>query len=238
MTVANRGVARSVRLFRSFRVEQSDPARFYGDLARDSLAILAEHTPLQGATLLDVGAGPAEFAAVFTASGARYLPLDRDRDVPSLTDGGVVASAERLPFADGSLDIVFSSNLLEHVPAPMDVASEMVRVLRPGGVLFLSYTNWLSPWGGHETSPYHWISGAYAARRYARRHGHRAKNVLGDNVFKVSVAEGVQWAHAREDVEILAVRPRYWPDSGRLLVQVPGVREVLTWNLLILLRKR
>lgn len=236
--MSTRGLARSVRLFRSFRVEQSDPARFYGDLASDSLAILREHIPVAGASLLDVGAGPGEFASVFTRAGARYLPLDHDPAVESLAAGGVVGSADRLPFADGSLDIVFSSNLLEHVPAPTHVADELVRVLRPGGVLFLSYTNWLSPWGGHETSPYHWVSGAYAARRYERHHGHRAKNVLGDNVFRVSVAGGVRWATARDDVDVLALRPRYLPDAARHLVRVPGLREVLTWNLLILLRKR
>ncbi|HHT8842886.1 TPA: class I SAM-dependent methyltransferase, partial [Burkholderia cenocepacia] len=71
--------------------------------------------------------------------------------------GGVVGDALRLPLADGSVDVVFSSNMWEHVPHPEAVADELLRVTRPGGLLFLSYTNWLSPWGGHETSPWHWL---------------------------------------------------------------------------------
>ena len=54
-----RGIRRSVRLFRSFLVEQTDPERFYSELAGDSIDLLREHTPLAGRTVLDVGAGPS-----------------------------------------------------------------------------------------------------------------------------------------------------------------------------------
>ena len=60
------------------------------------------------------------------------------------------------------------------------MADEMVRVTRPGGLIFLSYTLWWGPWGGHETSPWHYLGGGRAARRYERRLGHRPKNVYGD----------------------------------------------------------
>lgn len=236
-----RDLARSVRLFRAFLVEQSDPARFYGALADDSVAILAEHVTLDGATVIDVGAGPREFADAFRAAGARYVPLDADPSVPSVRDGGVVGDAAALPFATGSVDVVFSSNLWEHVEAPEHVADEMLRVLAPGGVLFLAYTNWLSPWGGHETSPWHWLGGDYAVRRYERRTGHAPKNRVGSSLFKVSVAQGLRWATAGERAgrhEILALRPRYWPDRADVILAVPGLREIVTWNLLVLVRKR
>ena len=50
--------------------------------------------------------------------------------------------------------------------------AEMARVVRPGGLVYCSYTLWLSPWGGHETSPWHFLGGHRAARRYEQRHGH------------------------------------------------------------------
>ncbi|MFN8098186.1 MAG: class I SAM-dependent methyltransferase [Dermatophilaceae bacterium] len=233
-----RGLRRSRDLFASFLVEQPDPDRFYGHLAADSLATLADYVDVRGRLVLDVGAGPAQFAAAFRAAGARYVPLDHDPTVSSVADGGIVGSALALPVADRSVDVVFSSNLLEHVPDVEAVADEMVRVLKPGGVLYLSYTNWLSPWGGHEASPWHWVSADYAVRRYQRRHGRLPKNRLGETIFRTSIAQGLTWARDHSDIEILAARPRYLPDGFRILLRLPGVREILTWNLLLIVRRR
>src|SRR5215217_4769783 len=69
---------RSVALFGAFRVEQTDPDRFYGLLARDSARQVAQYAPLAGATVLDVGGGPGYFADAFAAAGATYLAIDAD----------------------------------------------------------------------------------------------------------------------------------------------------------------
>ena len=34
---------------------------------------------------------------------------------------------------------------------------EIERVLKPGGWAYVSWTNWYSPWGGHDMSPYHFL---------------------------------------------------------------------------------
>jgi len=44
--------------------------------------------------------------------------------------------AARLPFRDGAFDLVLSGGLLEHFEEPRTVVSEMVRLLRPGGVFY------------------------------------------------------------------------------------------------------
>lgn len=232
-----RGIARSVRLFRSFLVEQTDPAQFYGSLAQDSVDLLSDHTTLAGARMLDVGAGPEQFADVFREAGVQYVPVDRDTDAASIARGGLAADAHRLPVATDSMDITFSSNLIEHVEDPDVVAAELLRVTKPGGLVFMSYTNWLSPWGGHETSPWHWLGGARAARRYERRHGHPPKNRIGENMFAVSVAWGMGWASRQDGFTLLTARPRYLPDWARGLVRIPVLREFLTWNLLVIARK-
>jgi SAM-dependent methyltransferase len=42
----------------------------------------------------------------------------------------------RLPFADGTFDVILSGGLLEHFREPEKVLQEMVRVLRPGGIFY------------------------------------------------------------------------------------------------------
>jgi SAM-dependent methyltransferase len=53
----------------------------------------------------------------------------------------VRASAEALPFAAGSFDLVTCQTLLIHVPRPAETLSEMLRVLRPGGTILLAEPN-------------------------------------------------------------------------------------------------
>ncbi|MFM7016853.1 MAG: class I SAM-dependent methyltransferase [Bacteroidota bacterium] len=46
----------------------------------------------------------------------------------------VPCSAENLPFEDSSMDMVFSSHVLEHIPNQQKALHEIYRVLKPGGV--------------------------------------------------------------------------------------------------------
>lgn len=232
---------RAWRLFRAFRVEQTDPDHFYGTLAADSVAQVQQFADVSGAWVLDVGGGPGYFAQGFRAAGARYTALDADLgELSGLGEpepGTVLGSGMDLPFADGSFDVTYSSNVLEHVPDPWRMADEMVRVTKPGGLVFLSYTLWWGPWGGHETAPWHYLGGHRAARRYARTHGHPPKNVFGESLFPVTAAAGIAWSRRREGVEVLAVMPRYLPRWSWWILKIPGLREVLTWNLAIVLRR-
>ena len=118
------------------------------------------------------------------------------------------------------------------------MAEEMVRVTRPGGLAFISYTTWFGPWGGHETSPWHYLGGYPAAERYGRRYGHPPKNRYGAGLYPVSVAAGLRWATGQPDAELVDARPRYLPAYARPLLRVPGLRELATWNLWLVLRRR
>jgi len=232
-----------VRLFRSFLVEQTDPDRFYGELAADSAAQVDAYHLLRGALLLDVGGGPGFFARAFEERGATYVAVDADAGEMRLhgRDPGprtVQADGTALPFADGTFDVTYSSNVLEHVAEPWRMADDMVRVTRPGGTVVVSYTLWHGPWGGHETAPWHILGGEFAARRYQRRHGHEPKNRYGESLFEVSAGDGLAWARTQQDADVVAAIPRYLPGALRWLVRVPGVREVGCWNLILVLRRR
>ncbi len=240
-------LARSVRLLSEFRFEQRDPTRFYVALARDTAAMVADlwtgstQTATSGKTVLDVGGGPGYFAAAFGAAGFDYIGVEPD---PSEMHAGpastgdastyVRASGMALPFADASVDICLSSNVAEHVAQPWRLGREMLRVTKPGGLAVLSYTVWLGPFGGHEMGLSHYLGGARAAERYARKHGHRAKNDYGSSLFAVSVSDGLDWAASTG--ALVAAFPRYHPRWAWWMTKAPVVREVAVSNLVLVLR--
>jgi 2-polyprenyl-3-methyl-5-hydroxy-6-metoxy-1,4-benzoquinol methylase len=236
-------LGRSVRLFGAFRKEQTDPDLFYGLLAHDTVGQLRSYASLDGATVLDVGGGAGYFSTALRGAGARVICVDVDAGEMSWRagtppPGAVLGSALQLPVRTGRVDVCFSSNVLEHVPDPFRMAEEMVRVTRPGGTVFLSFTNWLSPWGGHETSPWHYLGGHWAARRYERKQGKRPKNRYGETMFAVSVRATLRWARRQTGADVVDMLPRYLPSWARHVVRVPVIREFVTWNLVLVLRRR
>lgn len=233
---------RSVRLFRSFLGEQSEPDAFYTLIADDAVRLMRPHLDFRDATIADFGGGPGFYSDAFRAEGATSVVVDAAHEELTLHGRrprhAVVGLAEAAPLADESVDVAFSSNLLEHVPDLGAVADQITRVVRPGGLVVLSYTIWWGPWGGHETSPWHYLGGHRAARRYERKNGKRPKNVYGESMYAASCAEGLRWVRRRTDLDVLDLRPRYLPPWSRHLLSVPVLREVLTWNLWIVARKK
>jgi SAM-dependent methyltransferase len=232
---------RSIRLFRLFLTEQQDPEGFYLALARDAAAQLADFVAVRGRTVLDIGGGAGYVTREFRSLGANCYLLEPDQtelrargDPPP---GAVLADGYWLPVRDGGADICVSSNVLEHVRDPRGLIEEMVRATKPGGVIYLSFTNWLSPWGGHEMSPWHYLGAAAAERRYVRKHGKLPKNRVDASLFRIHIGPTLRMVRERADVEVLAARPRYYPRWCRLLVRVPGLREVATWNLMLIMRR-
>lgn len=234
---------RAATLLNDFRYEQSDPDRFYRALAQDTAVMLTDLTPggLAGRRVLDVGGGPGFFADAFDERDAHYISAEPDP--AELHSAGlpqratVRARGQALPFATGSIDVCFSSNVAEHTAAPWAMADEMLRVTAPGGTMVLSYTLWWGPFGGHEMGLTHYFGGERADRWYTRRHGHPPKNLYGTSLFPVTAADGLRWAAGVRDAEVVAAFPRYIPRWAWWVLRVPVLREVFTTNLVLVLRK-
>lgn len=237
-----KGLARSMHLFKLFRREGTDPDRFYHYLAADVVRQISRFADLADALALDIGGGPGYTAQALRAAGARCVVADYSAAELRLhgrrPESAVQCDAQALCLRDGSARIVCSSNVLEHVADWQPVLSEMVRVLEPvHGLAYLTFGNWYSPWGGHETAPWHYFGGHRAADRFARRHGRRPKNEFGVSLFRLDVQEVLDWFRSRGDVRIVWMGPRYWPRWMRWVAYVRGVREVANWNTLIMFRR-
>jgi SAM-dependent methyltransferase len=238
---SRQGLARSIRLLRLFRLEQTQPEVFYTALAQDAANQLARHIELAGRTVVDVGGGAGHFTAAFRARGANCYLFEPDStellSAGEAPTGAVLADGYWLPVADASADVCFSSNVLEHVADPGGLIDELIRATKPGGLIYLSFTNWYSPWGGHEMSPWHLLGAGFAARRYISRYGHQPKHSVGRNLYRVHIGPVLRLMRSRPDVEILDAMPRYYPRWCRFVLRIPAVRELVTWNLLLIVRR-
>ncbi len=113
-----------------------------------------------GARVLDVGAGTAPYRHLFShcvyethdfaqyqnyqdGSEGKYAPLNYVSDVC------------KIPVPDKSFDVILCTEVLEHVPYPIDALAEMCRIVKPGGTLFIT-----APLGsGLHQQPFHFYGG-------------------------------------------------------------------------------
>lgn len=100
------------------------------------IAKIAAHLRPKGARLLEVGAGTGRQAQELVNFGFSVEAIEildsnyADERLFAITN----YDGRDIPFPDASFDIVFSSNVLEHVPDLVKMHAEIRRVLRPGGM--------------------------------------------------------------------------------------------------------
>jgi len=226
-------------LFRMALNERSDPEPFYTKLAERSIAEFP--FPLRDRFVLDLGAGPGHYTAALVRAGADVVPLDLgSENMRKAADAGLAAvhgDATRLPFPDASFDGVFCSNMLEHVPAATSVIDEIERVTKPGGWAWISWTNWYSPWGGHDITPFH-FAGPHLGPKLFEKVTKRTpeRNPVFAGLWPTFVGQVLADVRSRPTLRVLDAVPRYYP-SMRWILKVPGLREVATWNCLIMVER-
>jgi SAM-dependent methyltransferase len=120
--------------------------------------------------VLDIGCNAGTFSRIWAGVGCSVGAIDVNADLVAVArqraDAEGVAidfrtgTAECLPWPDSHFDIVVMPELLEHVVNWRQCLSEAARVLRRGGVLYVSTTNRLCPMQEEFTLPlYSWYPG-------------------------------------------------------------------------------
>ena len=130
----------SDELRRQFHIDDTEnvSAHDYDDPAQE---IIRRHA---GGWVLDCGAG---LRRIYYDNVVNY-------EICPYPTTDVRGVAERLPFRDGVFDAVFSFNVLEHVRDPFAAASELIRVLKPGGELY-TVVPFLQP---YHAFPHHYFN--------------------------------------------------------------------------------
>ncbi len=112
----------------------------HADIARELLGG-------KGRSVLDVGCGAGTFTWLIAPMFERVAGLDPkaaciEEAKAAAKAKGIdadfrVGEAEKMPFADGSFDVVVFSNSLHHIPGMDAAMAEAARVVKPGGLVYV-----------------------------------------------------------------------------------------------------
>lgn len=116
--------------------------------------ILQELAVLPATKILDLGCGDGGHTIALSRTGAMVTAIDIDRASVTRTKtrlteqncyaSVLLASAETLPLASCSMDVVIAQDMIEHVDDPIRILLEANRVLRAGGFCLISVANRLA----------------------------------------------------------------------------------------------
>ncbi|HXM59067.1 MAG TPA: class I SAM-dependent methyltransferase [Candidatus Dormibacteraeota bacterium] len=129
------------RRLRIWRADYLHYRYLWPDIER-SIAAARSRVAVPSPLVLDVGCGNRPYRDLF--EGCRYVGVDYFTED---TRPDAIMDATRLALAGDRFDIVFCTQVIEHVPDPADLVAETYRVLKPGGCLVLTGPFW---WPHHE----------------------------------------------------------------------------------------
>lgn len=187
--------------------------------------------------MLDLGCGHGVFGAELAKRGCVVTYSDEQNSLlPELAGANFRAfNIDRDDFTKlGRYDLVVCSNVLEHLPRPAEFIGRMGMLLKPGAKFYLSWTNWLSPWGGHEFSPFHYLGASRGHRIHDRLGRGQRSHTPGVNLFPTYIGEVLRWIDAQPGLKVVCAAPRYYTELGFLL-KIPVLREFLAWNCALLI---
>jgi 2-polyprenyl-3-methyl-5-hydroxy-6-metoxy-1,4-benzoquinol methylase len=121
-------------------------------------AILARRYGARGGRLLEIGSGLGHLVGQLEGSFETYgMDLNHwaVKESKSVAQDTALqtASAQEIPFADGTFSVVIIKHIVEHLPDPERAVAEIGRVTAPGGMLILATPNLeslLKPWKGEK----------------------------------------------------------------------------------------
>lgn len=221
-------------------LKHGDDAEFYRLQARSAIDWLkAENVPLKpGVRAIDLGCGHGVFGKELKREGCDVVFSDEQNFLlPELRDSEFRRfDIDRQELAElGRFDLVICSNVLEHLSRPDQFLLTLDRCLNPGGYFYLSWTNWLSPWGGHEFSPFHFLGPKLGPLMFDKLTGRTRKHTPGQNLHVTHIGRTLSILRRNPHIVVCASVPRYYTEFG-LLTRLPLVREFLTWNCAMLIQ--
>ena len=160
-------------------------------------------------------AAPAPIESIFSEHIAEYVGMEEDPG-PGVD---VLGRAEDIPFENDRFDLVLCSQVLEHSDNPAQAVSEIGRVLRPGGVAFVS-THGVIGYHPHPDDYWRWTHAGL--EKLFRDEGHWARLDVFPNGGTASTLGSV---FCRELYLLLSLEADGVADLPAHLLYLPGELE-------------
>jgi len=215
-------------------LKHGDDPEFYLLQARDAICWLERCDVEVGPQLraLDLGCGHGVFGAELVKRGCQVTFADEDNFLlPEISQAPFRRiDIDRDDLATlGRYDLVICSNVFEHLAKPNQFLDSIHQILSPQGRLYLSWTNCLSPWGGHDFAPFHYLGAGPGQRLFDKLIRRPRKHIVFKNLFPTHIGQVLRRIRQTPDLVILRAAPRYYTEFSFILA-IPVVREFLAWN--------
>lgn len=200
-------------------------------------------------TMLEVGCGYG-FASLFAKkAGKKVFACDiADVRFNEVKEANIAFEqcdvCDRLAYCDDAFDMIFSINSCEHFPDLKHAVGEMLRVTRPGGIIFLAFSPlYYSPWGLHASRrlrmpfPQQLFSESTIQRFVDEKKDEIAhtydrisdKNTIGVYVNRYSIQQYRQvFAHYHSQVRVIAYVETVTLDGIKSILRYPDILKAQT----------
>jgi len=120
--------ARKLPLLKKIYMLLTPPSFMFLQRGEDRLEhfLKEQYSNIENPFIVDIGAGAKRWQNVMSVDIYNYNGVD------------YCAYAERLPFKDNSVDMLISLSAIEHFKSMRNVYEEFMRVIKPGGIIFIS----------------------------------------------------------------------------------------------------
>ena len=223
-------------------LKHRDDAEFYLLQAVDAVRWLEQNGARIGADTraLDLGCGHGVFGRELQKRGCVVTFADASNslmpEIGPTTFKQIDIDKEDISTL-GVYDLVICSNVLEHLARPRQFIDSAAKLLAPAGRLYLSWTNWLSPWGGHEFSPFHYLGVRRGHLIYDRLFKRPRFHTPFENLYPTYIGQMLKIVRENRSLCVIKVAPRYYTELA-FLMGIPGLREFLAWNCALLIGRQ
>jgi SAM-dependent methyltransferase len=194
-------------------------------------------------TLADLGCGEVPLYDIYRTHVDRIVCVDWPSSKHTLSHVDVECDlSQPLPFLPGSFQTVVLSDVLEHVPEPAALWSELGRIVAPGGYVLVNvpFLYWL-----HEEPHDYYRYTSYALRRLAEGSGFRVEHlealggsievgvdfiskhlsvvpVIGRWLARIVQAVGISWSRSAPGASLIRLTGKRFPLSYFMVVCKDG----------------
>jgi 2-polyprenyl-3-methyl-5-hydroxy-6-metoxy-1,4-benzoquinol methylase len=206
--------------------EESCSTELDDEINLGNLRLLQNFRKEQKGTLLEIGSAKGFFLQKAREVGYEVYGLELNQknyefSKKKLGDTVLNKTLSDAHFNDDKFDVIYMRDVIEHIPSPKDLLTEMRRVLKPDGVIFLETHN-VDGW-------IHRIAGAWHTVFFGFEHPihwsvRTLSKILSENGFKVSKVKQVSLDFTLTDILSYKIRPGFttiYPQSVNTKLIIP-----------------